>query len=457
MNALFLIDGEHYIPVNRDGISAVASARGYTAVAAAFIGGMEKIGAPEDLNALGLPVVIEEDPLVSIARAIETYRPDIVVDLSDEPVVSYQKRFEFANLILSLGASYEGADFRFTPPRFEDVCKKPSLSVGGTGKRVGKTGLAAHIGRVLSGQEGIEARYKPCIVTMGRGGPAHPEIIRGDHIRLSPERLLEESRNGKHAASDHYEDALMTRLPTVGCRRCGGGFAGVVFYSVVPEGARVANELPVDFVIFEGSGASMPPVATNAWALAIGAHQPLEYLTRYMGPYRIRKTDLCVLTMCEEPMAGKQKVAEMADAIRSLNPSAVILKTIFRPKPLEQIRNERVLFTTTAPKLASEIIRQYLEREFGCAVVAVSHNLSNRPALRADIAEAVKKETPSVLLTELKAAAVDVSTKLGIEAGLRVVYADNIPHELDGEPALADEIVNLAALACKRFEAGNAP
>ncbi|UCD56991.1 MAG: 2,3-diphosphoglycerate synthetase [Candidatus Hydrogenedentota bacterium] len=456
MRALFLIDGEHYIAVNRDGIREVADRCGHEAVAAVFIGGTEKIGSPEDLKRLGLPVLIDEDPLTSISRGIEEFRPEVVVDLSDEPVVSYRKRFGFANLILSLDVAYEGADFRFTPPRYEKICRKPSLSVVGTGKRVGKTALTAYIARVLSGQEGDEANYKPCIVTMGRGGPPQPEVIRGEELRITPEYLLAESRSGKHAASDHYEDALMTRLTTVGCRRCGGGFAGVVFTSVVPDGARIANELPADFVLFEGSGASMPPIATDAWATAVGAHQSLDYITGYMSPYRIQKTDLCVLTMCEEPMADKRKISEMSECIRMLNPSAKVIGTVFRPKPLGDIRNERVLFATTAPHAVSETIRDSLEQGFGCEVVAISHHLSNRPKLRDEIKEAIKKSRPSVLLTELKAAAVDVATALGLEAGLRVVYADNVLLEIGRESTLAKEIIRLAELAAQRFETRNA-
>jgi cyclic 2,3-diphosphoglycerate synthetase len=452
MKALFLIDGEHYIPVNRDGIADVARRRGYDAVGAVFIGGTEKIGSLEDLTKLGLPVVTDEDPMTAISRAIDEFRPEVAVDLSDEPVVSASKRLEIANLILSRDVVYEGADFCFSPPNYEKVCAKPSLSVVGTGKRVGKTALGAYVARVLSGQEGHEAVYKPCIVTMGRGGPPKPEIIHGERLDITPEYLLSESRSGKHAASDHYEDALMTRLTTIGCRRCGGGFAGVVFSSVVPEGAKVANEMPADFVIFEGSGASMPPVATDAWIIAIGANQSLDYITGYMGPYRIRKSDLCVLTMCEEPMADDQKIAEMAECIRTLNPSARIVKTVLRPKPLEDIQGERVLFTTTAPPAAAERIRRSLEEEHGCEVVGISHHLSNRPKLQADIAQVLEKGAPTVLLTELKAAAVDVSTAMGLEAGLRVVYADNSLVEVGDSPNAAEEILEIAKLAVDRFQ-----
>jgi cyclic 2,3-diphosphoglycerate synthetase len=195
----------------------------------------------------------------------------------------------------------------------------------------------------------------------------------------------------------------------------------------------------------------MPPIATDAWVLAVGAHQSMDYVTGYMGPYRIRMADLCILTMCEEPMADERKISEMAAAIRELNPSAKLLRAVFRPNPLGDIRNERVLFTTTAPPAAGKNIVDSLEEKHGCEVVAVSHNLSNRPKLRNDIARAIREDKPSVLLTELKAAAVDVATAAGLEAGLRVVFADNVLLGVNGEAGLAEEIINLAELAVERF------
>jgi cyclic 2,3-diphosphoglycerate synthetase len=46
------------------------------------------------------------------------------------------------------------------------------------------------------------------------------------------------------------------------------------------------------------------------------------------------------------------------------------------------------------------------------------------------------------MLTELKAAAVDVATKDALEAGLEVVYCDNIPIVVDG----TDEVLSQAIL-----------
>ena len=54
---------------------------------------------------------------------------------------------------------------------------------------------------------------------MGRGGPPEPELIRGDEVALTTADLLALARQGRHAASDNYEDAVMSRVVTVGCRQ----------------------------------------------------------------------------------------------------------------------------------------------------------------------------------------------------------------------------------------------
>jgi cyclic 2,3-diphosphoglycerate synthetase len=159
--------------------------------------------------------------------------------------------------------------------------------------------------------------------------------------------------------------------------------------------------------------------------------------------------------MCEEPTADRTKIEEMTDCIRSLNPSAKIVRTVFRPKPLEDIRNEKVLLTTTAPPAVAGTIRNSLEEAYGCEVVAISHHLSNRPKLRSDIQDALRSAGPTVLLTELKAAAIDVATAMGLEAGLRVVYADNALLGTEGEPDLAEQVVRLAQTASERFDKRN--
>jgi hypothetical protein len=66
----------------------------------------------------------------------------VVVDVSDEPVLGYQERFQLISVALSWGARYVGADFEFSPQPLARLSSKPSLAIIGTGKRVGKTAVS---------------------------------------------------------------------------------------------------------------------------------------------------------------------------------------------------------------------------------------------------------------------------------------------------------------------------
>jgi cyclic 2,3-diphosphoglycerate synthase len=218
VRALFLIDGEHYPPVVFDAMQSVRESLGAEGVAAAFLGGTEKLKEGTDY---GVPLVEDKDPVSAVARALAQYAVDVVVDLSDEPVVGYRERMRIASLALSAGARYLGSDFELRPPRFHAVSTKPSLAVIGTGKRVGKTAVSGYLARLLS-REGFD----PGVVSMGRGGPPEPEVIEGHKLEVGSAYLLEALERGAHAASDYYETAALSRVTTVGCRRCGGGRGG---------------------------------------------------------------------------------------------------------------------------------------------------------------------------------------------------------------------------------------
>jgi cyclic 2,3-diphosphoglycerate synthetase len=447
-----LIDGEHYIPVTQSALEVMREKGNYDVVGAVFIGGTEKIGTRGEVAALGLPVIMDEDPVAGIEEGISRFQPDLMMDLSDEPIVGYVERFRFASVILNRGVAYAGADFRFDPPRHLDIMEKPSIAVMGTGKRTGKTAACAYVARVLSGQEGGEGLYDPCIVTMGRGGPPEPELVPGKELNMTPDYLLSLADQGKHAASDHFEDALMTRLTTIGSRRCGGGFAGVVYTSNVDQSAMLANTLPENLVLFEGSGACSLSIKVDAQILIVGAHQPLDYVGGYMGPYRVMRSDLIILTMCEPPMADEEKVREMDACIRAINPEAKVVHTLFRPKPLEDIRGKKVLLAVTAPPKMGPVLAQSLQDNYGCRVVGTSHNLANRPRLREDIAECLDKgEGVEVLLTEVKAAGIDVAARLGKENGLQVVFMDNVLVTVGGDGHLPPLVKDLARKAEDRF------
>lgn len=437
MRALFLIDGEHYPPVVLDAMRSVEDSLGATGVAAAFLGGTEKLKEGTDY---GLPLVTETDPVSAVRRALSEHDVEVVVDLSDEPVIGYRERMRIASFSLAAGARYVGSDFELRPPGLHAVSTKPSLAVVGTGKRVGKTAVSGYLARLLE-REG----FAPGVVSMGRGGPPRPEVIEGHKLEVGSEYLLEALGRGAHAASDYYETAALSRVTTVGCRRCGGGLAGEPFVSNVLEGAEIANGLETGVTVFDGSGATMPPVRVEGRVLVAGAHQDPEYIVGYLGTYRLLISDLLLLTMSEEPMAGEEKVEDLISAVRDVRPDLPVVPTVFRPRPVGDVRGRRVAYVSTAPEAVLGKLAQHLEEEYGCEVAAASGNLSDRKRLAADL-----DAMPGVdaYLTEIKAAAVDVVTRRGAEEGRPVLYCDNDPvgEGLDGE------LLRLARKALDRWK-----
>ncbi len=448
---LCLVDGEHYLPVTKEAIDTLNKLEHIDIVAAVFIGGTEKLRDDSEESyseKLGVPVQFAKDkdiPYDIIVEMIREFDVDTVMDLSDEPILDYPKRFRIACKVLNEGVIYEGPDFRFEPTSQYEIMEKPSITILGTGKRIGKTAVSGFVSRLID-----KNGYEPCVIAMGRGGPEEPEIVHGEELEITAEYLLEQSEKGVHAASDHWEDALMSRILTIGCRRCGGGMAGEVFLTNMKQGAKLANKVDSKFAIFEGSGAAIPPIKTDKKITLIGANQPIENLTTYFGPYRVGLGDLVILTMCEEPMADADKIKKIEEFVAEVNPDATVISTVFRPKPLGNLAGKKVLFATTAPESVKDKLVDYLEENYDCEVIGTTAHLSNRPLLRQDMKKYIDKA--DVMLTELKAAAVDVASKDAISHGLEVVYCDNVPVEIDDTyPDLGESVIKLVDSAIEEF------
>ena len=385
--ALVLIDGEHYAPVVRDALAGLP----YDVVAALLVGGTEKLRGGDDYG-------------VPLADSLEAVDVDVVVDLSDEPVLGPRERMLWASRALALGLPYVGSDFRFDPPPFERV-DVPSLAVIGVGKRIGKTAVTGHVARVLSRDRRV------VVVAMGRGGPAEPELI---ETPPTLDDLVALARSGRHAASDHLETAALAGVPTVGCRRAGGGLAGAPFADNVLAGARLAAGLAPDLLVFDGSGAAIPSVAADARILVTnGAHD----IRAGLNAFRVLVSDLVVDT----GGADRDAIASVADV--------PVVSAELRLQPMEPLAGRHTaVFTTGAAPTG------HLDAE----IVHVSRNLANRDALRAEL-EAVYAE---VYLVELKAAAIDVVAETALARGATVVLAANevVSPELDERlPALVME------------------
>ena len=419
-----MIDGEHYASVVSDALAEFP----YDVVAAVLVGGTEKLRGGEGY---GVPLV------ASLEEAVAEYQPDVVLDLSDEPVLSPPARFRLAARALALGVPYEGADFRLDPPRFEAI-RTPSLAVIGTGKRVGKTAVTGHVARLLARDQAV------VVVAMGRGGPAEPELVEG---RPTVDDLLALSRAGRHAASDHLETAALTGLPTIGCRRCGGGLAGAVGLSNVLAGVALAESLGPDLIVLDGSGAAIPPIAAARRVLVVGAEQDPAVSTGYLNPYRFLLADLVVVTMAEEGVGHDALAAAIGELTRTGVP---VVRAVLRPHPLADVSGRRVAFFGTAPPAQHGRIAAHLEVVSGAEVVHVSGNLSDREALRAELAHL----DTDVVVVELKAAAIDVVAEEAARLGIDVVLAANDVVPLAGEPDLDPAIERLATEAVSNTTVG---
>ena len=460
--AVVLVDGEHYPPVIMAALDDLR-AHGTQPVAAVFLGGTEKVAAYGAEVDLGVPVAWvprNDTPHVDVAAAAELlmqmlrqHDGHLVVDLSDEPVLDPRRRLQLASRVLLGGTEYRGADFALTPPPRPRLTARPTIAVIGTGKRTGKTAVSGDLVRRLrtSGKEAV-------VVAMGRGGPPEPVVVEAG-TALDAQALLAISEAGGHAASDFYEDAVTSGAATVGARRCGGGLTGAVSYTNAVQAIARSDELPGDVVVLEGSGASIPPAHADATVLVVPGDCDPEFIHGYLGPYRVLLADLVVVTMTEPPRGSPERVKAVLEAIRSISRRAPVLTTVLRPVPLDQVTGERVFFATTAPAAVGASLVEALESGYGCEVVAYSTHLADRPRLRSDLAAAPEFD---VLLVELKAAAVDVATRIAAGVGARVVFCDNRPAVVDAgdgagtfqaEAVLQQAVVDLADLAVQR--AGN--
>ena len=96
--------------------------------------------------------------------------------------------------------------------------------------------------------------------------------------------------------------------------------------------------------------------------------------------------------------------------------------------------------------------KKLLKEKYKCKVVATSSHLSDQEALIKDIEEALGlPHPPQVLLTELKAHAVDTATRIFLEADREVVYLDNRPRQAAKVDRLPKTLLEIAKQAIDSF------
>ena len=439
MRVLALVDGEHHPPVTRWALET-AERRGLEVLAALLVGGEEKLGPDHALD-LGEVRLLRPgaDLAATLAAALDELRPEGVLDLSDEPVVGNERRMELAAVTLLRGVSYLGPDFRLDPPITEPALAVATIAVIGSGKRVAKTAIGGHLARLAQ-----SLGHKPVVVAMGRGGPGEPDVARPSDVTL--EALLQRAERGQHAASDFLEDALTAGVTTVGARRAGGGLAGRPYVTNVAEAADLALRLGGDPVILEGSGSAIPTMPWDAGVLVVPSFHPPHLLGGYLGSLRVLLSDLVVFIMGVGPN-GPENLSALDSHVRRLRPDVRVAVAELHPVPLENVRGKDAFFATTAnPEIATGLAES-LERDAGCRVVSVSARLADRVGLERDLASAPRFD---VLLSELKAAAIDVAAPAALRRGAGVVFVENRPRSAGGDGELDDLLAGLVTTARER-------
>ncbi len=369
--ALVVIDGEHYPPVVRDAIAELP----YEVIGAWLAGGTEKLRGEPDY---GVPLV---EALEDGSRT-----PEVVVDLSDEPVLGPRERLLLASRVLARGPSLRG---RRLPLRAAAVraVSTPSLAVIGTGKRVGKTAVTGHVARLLARDRDV------VVVAMGRGGPAEPELVESSADARDPCSTCR-ARGGTRlrTISRPLRSPASSRSAAAGA---GGGLAGAVSTSNVARRApRLRSALEPDVVVFDGSGAAIPPVDIDARILVAAEARPSRTSTR---------------TACSSPISCSSAAGVARDVARSRRCRSS-LRTCACGRSRRCGGRRRRLHDRRRADRASRRGRR--ER------VA-------QPRRPRELREDLARIDADVYLVEIKAAAIDVVAEAALERGAEVVFAEN--------------------------------
>jgi predicted GTPase len=126
--AVVLVDGEHHPPVVRRALSELGK-EGTEPVLAVVLGGGEKLGAPGEAPELGVRAVWPPSGEHALRGILADESPDVVVDLSGEPIVSARRRLRLAAIVLDAGVPYEAPGLRYDPPALTPRSRRPAISV----------------------------------------------------------------------------------------------------------------------------------------------------------------------------------------------------------------------------------------------------------------------------------------------------------------------------------------
>ena len=107
----------------------------------------------------------------------------------------------------------------------------------------------------------------------------------------------------------------MSKITTIGCRRCGGGFGESLLSNVV-EGSKIADSFKPDIIILEGSGSALPDSESHMNICVVGCNQNWHEIIGYLGIYRIMISDVIIITMCENQLLIKERLKNFVTILK---------------------------------------------------------------------------------------------------------------------------------------------
>jgi cyclic 2,3-diphosphoglycerate synthetase len=126
---------------------------------------------------------------------------------------------------------------------------------------------------------------------------------------------------------------------------------------------------------------------------------------------------------------GPDDLSILTSHAHRLAPDIPVAVAELQPVALGDVKAKDAFFATTAGGRAAVRLSEHLERTAGCRIVRTSSRLADRAGLEEDLRSAPRFD---VLLTELKAAAMDVAARRALERGAEVVFVDNRPVGVGG-------------------------
>ena len=218
---------------------------------------------------------------------------EVVVDLSDEPVLGPRERSRLASRALALRPPVRRRRLPLRPAAARAVRRCRRSRSSGPASASARPRSPAHVARLLARDRRRRRR---------RDGPRRARRAGGRRARARPSTSCSRSRA---PAGTRRRTTSRTRrsrgVTTIGCRRAGGGLAGMPFASNVAPAPRSRPSASPTSSSSTGSGAAIPPVATDR-ASSSSADASARLATGYLNAYRILVSDLVVVVGGDEPV-----------------------------------------------------------------------------------------------------------------------------------------------------------